>query len=160
MTKLYELTDNMKELEKLDLDSETMADSLEGLTGEFEEKARGILAFTENMNGDIDALDTQIKRLTERKNVLVNRKDRLRKYLLINMEASGITKIECPFFTASIRKGVESVSITDQQSIPDEYVKVEVVEKADKAAIKRDLKAGIEIKGASLVRGDNTITIK
>jgi len=74
MTKLYELTGDIKALESLDLDAEMLADSLEGIAGEFEEKAKGILAFTENMNGDIDALESQIKRLTERKKVLTNRK--------------------------------------------------------------------------------------
>lgn len=160
MTKLYELTGNIKALESLDLDTETLADSLEGIAGEFEEKAKGILAFTENMNGDIDALSNEIKRLQGRKSTLENRKKRLREYLLHNMEASGIRKIECPYFTASLREGSESVDIDDLESIPDEYVKVEVKETPDKTAIKRDLKAGIEINGVSLNRGATTIVIK
>lgn len=160
MTKLYELTGNMKELETLDLDSETMSDTLEAIQGEFNDKAIAILSFTENMNGDIDALSNEIKRLQGRKTVLENRKKRLREYLLHNMEASGINEIECPYFTASLRKGSESVDIDDLESIPDEYVKVEVKETPDKTAIKRDLKAGIEINGVSLKRGATTIVIK
>ena len=127
---------------------------------EFNDKAVAILSFAENMNSDIDALSNEIKRLQARKKVFENRKARLREYLLYNMEKSGITKIECPQFTASLRKGVESVEIQDQNSLPDEYVSIEVIEKADKSAIKRDLKAGKEIKGATLVRGANTIVIK
>lgn len=160
MTKLYELTGDIKALESMDLDAETLADSLDGVTGEFEEKAKGILAFTENMNGDIDALESQIKRLTERKKVLTNRKSNLRSYLLHNMEASGITKIECPLFTASLRKGMEIAEITNQDLIPDEYIEVKVTEKPDLNALKRDLKAGKEINGVSLKRNPTTITIK
>lgn len=160
MTKLYELTGNMKELETLDLDSETMSDTLEAIKGEFNDKAIAILSFTENMNSDIDALSNEIKRLQGRKTALENRKKRLREYLLHNMEASGINKIECPYFTASLRKGSESVDIDDLESIPDEYVKVEVKETPDKTAIKRDLKAGIEINGVSLKRDATTIVIK
>jgi hypothetical protein len=160
MAKLYELTGDIKALESMDLDAETLADSIEGIAGEFEEKAKGILAFTENMNGDIDALDSQIKRLTERKKVLTNRKNNLRAYLLHNMEASGITKIECPLFTASLRKGVEVAEIIDQDAIPDEYIDVKVTEKPDINALKRDLKAGKEINGVSLKRNPTTITIK
>lgn len=63
MTKLYELTGNMKELENLDLDSETMSDTLEAIQGEFKDKAIAILSFTENMNSDIDALSNEIKLL-------------------------------------------------------------------------------------------------
>jgi hypothetical protein len=160
MAKLYELTGDIKALESMDLDAETLADSLEGISGEFEEKAKGILAFTENMNGDIEALDSQIKRLTERKKVLTNRKNNLRAYLLHNMEASGITKIECPLFTASLRKGIEVVDVQDSESIPDEYIEIQVTEKVDKAALKRDIKAGKEINGVSLKRNPTTITIK
>lgn len=160
MTKLYELTGNMIELERLDLDAETMSDTLEAISGEFNDKAVSILKFTENMNSDIDALSAEIKRLRERKSVFENRKKRLRAYLLENMEAAGINKIECPYFTASLRKGVESVEIEDQELIPDEYITVEVTEKVDKEAIKRDLKAGLEIQGATLKRGATTITIK
>jgi hypothetical protein len=110
MTKLYELTGDMKELEKLDIDSETLNDTLDGIVCEFNDKAVAIL--------------------------------------------------ECPQFTASLRKGVESVDITDQSKLPDDYVTIEVVEKPDKAAIKRDLKAGKEISGACLKRGETTIVIK
>ena len=160
MSKLYELTGDMKELEKLDIDAETLNDTLDGIVCEFNDKAVAILSFAENMNSDIDALSNEIKRLQARKKVFENRKKRLREYLLHNMEKSGITKIECPQFTASLRKGVESVEIQDQKSLPDDYVSVEVLEKPDKAAIKRDLKAGKEIQGATLVRGATTIIIK
>lgn len=160
MTKLYELTGNMKELESLDLDADTMADTLEAISGEFNDKAVAILKFTENMNGDIDAISNEIKRLTDRKKALENRKQRLRNYLFENMEAAGITKIECPYFTATIRKGVEVVEIEDIDLIPPEFVEIEVKQKADKQAIKRALKAGEEVQGASLKRGNSTIMIK
>ena len=158
--KLYELTSDLIELESLNLDDDSLADTLEAVSGEFNDKAVAILKFTENMSGDIRCLSSEIKRLQERKKVIENRKAKLRDYLLYNMEKSGVTKIECPFFTASIRKGSESVEIENSELLPDEYVTVEVVEKADKNAIKRDLRAGKEISGAKLVRGANTIIIK
>lgn len=160
MAKLYELTGDLLALEDLDLDSDTLSDTLEAINGEFNDKAIGILKFTENMNSDIESIDSEIKRLQARKKAIENRKARLRDYLLHNMEASGITKIECPFFTASVRKGVESVEITDLDSLPDDYVLVKVETKPDKTAIKRELKAGKEIPGATLKRGNNTILIK
>ena len=160
MAKLYELTGDMKQLEKLDIDSETFNDTLDGIMCEFNDKAVAILSFTENIDADISTINEQIKRLQERKKVFENRKNRLREYLLFNMEANGITKIECPYFTASLRKGSESVVIEDEDAIPDEYVTVEVTQKSDKTAIKRDLKAGKEISGVSLKRGATTIMIK
>jgi len=126
--KLYELTGDLIELESLNLDDDSLADTLEAVSGEFNDKAVAILKFTENMNGDINCLSSEIKRLQERKKVIENRKAKLRDYLLYNMEKSGVTKIECPFFTASIRKGSESVEIESSELLPDEYVTVEVME--------------------------------
>jgi hypothetical protein len=60
----------------------------------------------------------------------------------------------------SLRIGSESVDILDESEIPDEYVIAEVVEKIDKNAIKADLRAGKEVKGAALKRGETTIQIK
>jgi len=158
--KLYELTSELEQLEVMEIDGQTLNDTFESLSGEFNDKAIAVLKFTENMNSDIDELSAQIERLKKRKSAIENRRDSLRSYLLFNMEKSGITKIECPYFTASIRRGVESVSIENQDSIPDEFISVVVTEKPDKKALAKELKLGKEIPGAKLVRGSNTLTIK
>jgi hypothetical protein len=160
MTALYEITGNMKELLSSDFDEQTIADTLESLQGEFNDKAVSIIKLVENLNGDTSVIDAEIERLKSRKQVIVNKQKRLREYLLQNMTANGITKIECPLFTASLRSGLESVDITDESLLPDEYVKAEVVTKADKKAIKDALKAGADVPGAALKRGETTIVIK
>ena len=63
-------------------------------------------------------------------------------------------------YADSIRQGVESVEITEQSLLPDEFVSVEVVTKPDKNAIKAALKSGQDVPGAALVRGKTTIVIK
>lgn len=158
--KLYELTGALADLSSMDQDDEAVLTTLESIQGDFKEKAVAILSLTSNFESDVAAIDSEIKRLQERKSVITNRKQSLRDYLLRNMEASGITKIDCPLFTATIRKGLESVQIDDESKIPDEFVKVEVVTKSDKTAIKKALQAGQDVNGALLVRGANTIVIK
>tara|TARA_R100000541_G_scaffold32551_1_gene41298 strand:+ start:32 stop:511 length:480 start_codon:yes stop_codon:yes gene_type:complete len=158
--KLYELTSELEQLEVMEIDEQTLNDTFESLSGEFNDKAIAVLKFTENMSSDIDELSAQIERLKKRKSAIENKRDSLRNYLLFNMEKSGITKIECPYFTVSIRRGVESVSIENQDSIPDEFITVIVTEKPDKKALAKDLKLGREIPGVKLVRGNNTLTIK
>lgn len=160
MTALYEITGNIKELLNSDFDEQTIADTMESLQGEFNDKAIAVIKFVENLNGDTSVIDAEIKRLQERKKVITNKQKRLREYLLHNMQANGITKIECPLFTASLRKGIESVDISDESILPDEFVKAEVVTKPDKKAIKDALKAGASVPGAALKCGDTTIVIK
>lgn len=158
--KLYELTGALADLSSMDLNDEAVKNSLEAIQGDFNDKAIAIIKLTENMTADTTAIDAEIDRLKARKQVIENRKKSLREYLLHNMEACNITKIECPLFTASLRKGVESVEIEDQSKLPDEFVTVEVVTKPDKNLIKAKLKAGEDVPGATLKRGATTLTIK
>lgn len=158
--KLYEITGQLADLSSMDMDDEAVKNTLEMVQDDFNSKAIAIIKLAENMDADTSVIDAEIERLKSRKQVIVNRKQQLRDCLLHNMEASGIQKIECPLFTATLRKGAESVEIEDQSKLPDEFVTVEVVTKPDKNAIKAALKAGQEISGASLKRGATTIIIK
>ena len=158
--KLYELTGALADLSSMDLDDEAVQNSLEAIQGDFNDKAVAIIKLTENMTADTTAIDAEIDRLKARKQAIENRKKGLREYLLHNMQACKIDRIDCPLFTATLRKGVESVEIEDQSKLPDEFVTVEVVTKPDKNLIKAKLKAGEDIPGASLKRGATTIVIK
>lgn len=158
--KLYEITPQLVELSNMDASDEAVRDTLEAVQMEFNDKAVAIVKVAESLDADTSAIDAEIERLKARKQVIVNRKQQLRDYLLYNMEAAGIKKIDCPLFTVTLRQGVESVEIIDQSQIPNEYVTVEVVEKPDKAAIKAAIKSGKEVTGAILKRGANSIQIK
>ena len=80
--KLYELTNEYMELLSLaedpEVDEQVLADTLEGLTGEIEEKADGYAKVISQINADVDALDKEIARLIEKKNAMKNSADRLR----------------------------------------------------------------------------------
>lgn len=158
--KLYEITPQLVELSNMDASDEAVRDTLEAVQMEFNDKAVAIVKVAESLDADTSAIDAEIERLKARKQVIVNRKQQLRDYLLYNMKAAGIKKIDCPLFTVTLRQGVESVEIIDQSQIPNEYVTVEVVEKPDKAAIKAAIKSGKEVTGAILKRGANSIQIK
>jgi hypothetical protein len=145
MAKLYEITSEIKEIESLDFDDETIADTLAAVQGEFKTKATAVLMVIGNYQADVDSIDAQIERLKLRKKTMENQRERLRDYLLTNMEASGITKIECPYFTASIRKGSESVQILNEENIPDDYMTTKVSISPDKKAIADAIKAGSEV---------------
>ncbi len=76
----------------------------------------------------------------------------MKDYLLKNMQATGITKITCPYFDISTRKNPASVLIKDEALIPAKYKTTEFITKVDKKAIKDDGGcAGVEIvQGESL----------
>jgi hypothetical protein len=158
--KLYELTGALADLSSMDMDDEAVKNTLECIQGDFNDKAVAIIKLSENLNADTTAIDAEIERLKARKQVILNKQKGLRDYLLHNMEAAGITKIECPLFTASLRKGIESVEIENESLLPDEFVSAEVVTKPDKKAIKQAIQSGQSVPGASIKRGAATIVIK
>lgn len=165
MTKLHEIAAEYREVAALaDSDDEGMAqavlDTLEAVGGEFEQKAQTLVRITLNRDSDIAALEAEIKRLEDRKRVIVNQQQSFKDYLRRNMEATGITNISCPLFSITLAKGRESVVVDDENSIPDDLMRVKTEIAPDKTAIAAKLKAGEEVPGARLERGQSSIRIK
>lgn len=165
MSHLYELTGQFKELAVLaDNADEDLAvavrDTMGAIEAEFNDKALAVSRIILNMDSDTDALDREIERLQERKRLLANRQNQIREYLRENMEASGISKISCPLFTITLAKGRESVVVDDPDQLPDELMRVKTDVSPDKSAIAAKLKAGEEIPGARLERGQSSVRIK
>lgn len=165
MTALYTITEQFKELaalaETADEDlAVALRDTMEGIEGEFQEKGKAIAMITLNIDGDLEAIQSQIDRLTERKRIITNRKESLKEYLRSNMDAAGITKITHPLFTITCGKGKPIVVIDDEKAIPDDFVNVKVTSAPDKAAIAKALKDGQEVPGAHSEIGKSSISIK
>jgi len=165
MPHMYEMTEQMQGLQALidegEMDAETLHDTLDGLTTDLQEKGQGVLHVLANLDGDIKAYDAEIKRMTARKKTLANHHNWLKEYLRTNMVDSGITKIECPLFTASLKKAAKMVEITSEKLLPTNYkTLVPASWTVNKAQILNDLKAGIEIPGAGLTDAKQGLTIK
>ena len=161
MSTLYELTAQHRELLSMDdIDPETLADTLEGLEGSIQDKAQNIVAVRSEMENTVTAIDTEIARLSARKTVIKNREVALRNYLKTNMQASEIKKIECPLFTITLAKGRDVVHIEHEDSLPDEYLNAKTVITPDKKQLLADLKKGVVIEGARLIKSDDSVRIK
>lgn len=165
MTALYEISTQYQELAALaDSGDEDLAvalrDTMEAIEGEFQEKGKALAMVTLNMDGDIEAIKSQIDRLTDRKKALENRQASLKEYLRTNMERSGITKITHPLFTITLGKGKPIVVIDEESKIPDEYMNIKVTTTPMKAEIARAIKEGVEVPGAHSEIGKSSISIK
>lgn len=165
MTALYQITDQHRELQALadevDIDPQTLADTLEGLTGEFEDKAKSVAMFIENLQADAAAIQEASRLMKLRAQRLEHRAEAIRTYLRINMEATGITKISCKWFVIALRKNPPRVDITDEESIPEVYrVWPEPPPPTiDKRALLDALKRGATIEGAAIAQ-DSRVEIR
>lgn len=159
--KLYEISDQFKELEKLeDIDSETLADTLESLTAEFSDKSLSVAAYFLNLDSDITQLKEAEKRIADRRKTAENNSKSLKEYLLLNMQRLEISEISCPEFKITLRKPQKVVEILDVDMLDGCYTNRKVTVSADKMAIKKVLKSGENIVGAKLVDGKVSLIIK
>lgn len=153
---LYQISEQYREaaaaMADLDLPEEAIRDTLEGMAGELEAKATNVAKFIRNLETNADAIAEAAKQMTERAKRVQNRAESLRKYLQFHMEQTGITRIECPYFTLAIKTNPPAVHVESEQDIPADYWKPQPP-KLDKAAIAKDLKAGADIPGAYLTQG-------
>ena len=159
MTALYELAAEYRadaeKLADMDLDEQTLADTLEGLSGELEVKAQNVIMFTRNLEATAAAIKEAEAQMAARRKALENRAAGLRRYVLENMQFAGIQKIECPLFKLSIRDNPAAVDIYEPGLIPVQFMKQpEPPPPApDKTAIKAAITAGTEVPGARLTKG-------
>jgi hypothetical protein len=158
--RLYEITDNYKALLDLDIDEQTLADTLESIEGEFEDKADAICHVIANLDADIEALDSEAKRLQARKNTFSNRKDSLKSYLRSHMELIDKKKIETAKFTINCVAGRDMVGEVDYSKLPARFMYLpEVEEKLDSKMLLEALKAG-NVQGAKLGKTKSSLRIK
>lgn len=159
MTALYvlanEYRDAANKLADLDLDEQTVSDTLESLGGDLELKATNVAMFARNLESTAASIKEAEAAMAARRKAIERRAEGLRLYLLTNMQRSGMTKIESPHFALSIKSNPPSVVINEPGLIPAEFMRQpEPPPPApDKTAIKEAIKAGREVPGAHLVSG-------
>lgn len=160
MVKLYEIANEYAELANSEMDQDMIADTLDGMAGEFSGKAEQILAIIKNEQHLEVALKAEAKSLSDRAKASANRVKNLKAYLASAMETMETKSINAGVHALTVRKGSQSVEIQDVDKLPSEFVEYETTVKADKNLIKEKLKLGQTVEGATLVTGKSTLLIK
>lgn len=156
---LYQLSANyLQALDALtdpeaDLPADVVNDTLEALAGELEDKAVNVAKFLRNMETMAEAIKAAEADMAKRRKALEIRVQWLKDYLKNNMEHSGITNIESPYFKLSIQNNPPAVDILDENLVPAEFKEPVINWKIDKTAIKKAIQAGHYVAGASLING-------
>ena len=156
---LYRIADqylaDMRQLESMDIDDVTFTDTLDGLAGDLEVKATNVALFVRNLESFADQIKLAEQGMTARRKAIENKADRIRQYLLDNMQRTGITKIDSPWFSLTVKKNPPSVVIDSLQDIPASMMvqPLPPPPSPDKKAISAALKAGQEVAGAHLESG-------
>ena len=158
MSNLYELKAAFQReaalLADLDLDPQTLADTLESLSGDLETKATNTIFVARNLRATADAIKQAEMAMAARRKAMEARADALEQRVFQAMLDTGIQKIESPYFALKIASNPVSVDVFDSLQLPADYTReVPATSAPDKALIKKALQDGFDVPGARLVYG-------
>lgn len=158
MATLYEIKGQFKELmemaDECNLTQADIKDTLEGLDYELEEKADAYAKVIRTLECDVDSVDAEIKRLTDKKRRIQNNISSMKRSLESTMIELGKKKIKTPLFGFNIQKNPPSVNILDESKVPDNF-RIKQPDKIDRESIIAELKESGNTDWAELVQTES-----
>jgi hypothetical protein len=138
----------------IDLDEQTLADTLEALSGDLEVKANNTAIVVKNLEALADAMDREIRRMDERRKATQARAMSLRRYILQAMDLAGVKRIESPWFRLRTQNNPQSVDVFDEAQVPSEYRKTPPPPppEVSKTLIRAAIESGVDVPGARLIQ--------
>lgn len=161
---LYKAAEELQDiLNSLDPETGEIPESLDDARALVAQKAVNVVAYIKDTDSKADYLMAASKELQDRAKKQKKRNEWLRQYLAFHMRQTGITHIkdESGMFEAKIEiERDQSVDVFDAEQIPDEYMRtIPETQEPNKALIASDLKIGIDVPGARIIKKDR-LTIK
>jgi len=161
MATLYELTAEYQSIlemaEDPEIDPDVLADTMEGLDYEIEEKADGYAKIIRQLMSDSEGYKAEISRLTARKQAVDNNITRMKQSLENAMIATNKRKFKTGLFSFSIQRNTPSLVIDGE--VPKAYL-IEQEPKVDNAKLKEDLKNGVDLAGVAHLEQSESIRIR
>ncbi len=164
MTKLYEITDELKELDAIvesgELSESDIEDTLEALVGEFSAKAVNVAKYIKNLSSDVTQIKAERDRLKKMLDAKARCSEGLKDYLRHNMAAAGVAKVDHPIAPITLKKAGSVLVVDDDSIIPVAYKKlIPPRYDLDKKMLLCAIKGGMEVEGAHLEQGKQPLQI-
>lgn len=137
-------------------DDTAQADTLEGATDAME-LLDALIEASQHAASLEAAARERAQRITERARRMAEQDKGYRRAMACLLDAMDLKRVVRPCATLSIKPGSLSVRIDSPADIPTQLRKPG---EPDKAAIKAQIEAGVEVPGASLERGAATISMR
>jgi hypothetical protein len=142
----------------VELDEETLADTLEGVS-QLPDLITQIVRSGLEDELLVDALKQRIEEMQARLTRLKERHDKKRTIAAWAMSQAEIPRIQAPDFSLSLRPGSQRLDIYDEARLPAQYF-VPQPPRLDRAGLSAVLKGGETVEGAVLVQGEPTIQVR
>lgn len=157
---LYHLTMEAQQLYELlqqeEIDEQTYKDTLEAIGADkmLEECCKMYRQFL----ADEAAYKAEKEYFETKKLAATMAKERLKKSIIMYMQAAGQSKTTAGDFKLSMRP-TEKINIIDEQLIPQKYITTKEAKDISKSAIKDAIKKGETVPGAEIITG-TSLTVK
>ena len=140
------------------LDDETIRDTLEGIT-DLNEMIAAVIRSALVDEALHSGLRFRVDDMRERLSRLELRASKKRQVALEAMSEVGLSKLEQPDFTASVRAGSPALVVVAEESIPEPYW-LPQPPKLDRQAILGELKRGISVAGAEMSNPKPVLSVR
>jgi hypothetical protein len=141
-----------------DIDEETLADTLEGIT-DLREMLAEVIRSALDDEALAGGLSTRLSDLKARLDRFETRAKRKRQLVLKAMAEADIAKLAEADFTASIKQGAPTLDVVAEDKIPAAYWKPQAP-KLDKQGLLAALKAGTEIGGVAFAAPQIQLSVR
>lgn len=164
MATLYELSKEYTEaLNNFSVDEETGeisfdTNKIDHIESNIKDKADNIACFIKDLTALSDSIKAEKNALDERLKANDKKIESLKKYITSAMELAQMDRLETARNKITFRTS-KKVIISDDDAVPEKYIKLEITSKVDKKAIGEALKAGEVVNGCYL-EVNNNIQIK
>ncbi len=162
MPTLYDLSQEYRQIaEAIDNEDEApdgAAELLAAIEGDIDHKVENCVKLLDQWEADEAELKAHAERIRSRIGVMRNRQRRLREWVLLNMQLTGINKIESPWFTMNLVQGRERVVVDDADDVPDAHCRIQRT--PNLAAISDAIRTKGPVSYAHIERGPETLRIK
>lgn len=142
---------------------QTLIDTLESLSGDFEDKVENMAALIAEYKATIEGCRTEIARLTGKAARAENAIDSIKKYIMAEMQFAGIKKVNAGTWNITIAKNGGKAPIVwdddiEPEDLPEKYRSISY--KIDTAAVRDALEAGEALDFAKLGERGESLRIK
>lgn len=161
---LYSITNEYKRLlddiAEGNIPEEAIKDTLDSVTDELNSKLDNIACYVKGLNAEAEAIRIEAITLQTRQKAKANESTRLMDYIHDAMITAGKSKLETARCKLSIKLNPEALNVTDTAALITwaqakyEDLLTYASPTLDKVKIKELVKAGVQVPGCSLTRGE------
>ena len=154
----YRLIRDRLRTEDPQIDEQTLADTVEGLT-DLHEILMAVIRATLADQALATGLEGRIGEMQARRDRLQDRAAKRRQIAKDVMVELDLKKLSAPDFTASIRPGTPALMVIDEAAVPNIYWEPRQP-RLNRQGLANDLKQGAEIAGAALSNPEPVLSVR